>query len=370
MAQVRCKLELEFEDKFNDDPQYDGMIHKPWKDYLMADIKYSVEKPLDSKLLTLPSQFNCNLHEVDYPIFAMAFPSYMSYDVPNNFWMEEAIEKGEDTSLNKGKAYYQFLELYSVLNSAGMVYLIPPKEGLQDLVYVANLGMMLPHHIKQNTFILSNFRSQPRVGEAQVGYDFFKMMGCNVVQTPHFFEGYADIKWLYGNIFVGGYNIRTDKKTYRWMEEQFGIQIIPMYMGTHELYHFDCNFFNFDGENVLCYTEGMYDDDLAILENFANVIDCSEDDSFNGSNNSVRAGSMIINASLLDTMKKSDPLYDNEVKRIDRFTKTCVNLGFEPYFVNLSEYIKSGAMVSCMVLPLNYVDYFIEGDSEKITEIK
>ena len=36
--------------------------------------------------------------------------------------------------------------------------------------------------------------------------------------------------------------------------------------------------------------------------------------------------------------------------------KICFNEGLEPVFFNLSEYMKSGAMLSCMMMHLNYVD--------------
>jgi len=36
--------------------------------------------------------------------------------------------------------------------------------------------------------------------------------------------------------------------------------------------------------------------------------------------------------------------------------KMCYELGLEPVFFNISEYTKSGAALSCMVMHLNRVD--------------
>ena len=44
--------------------------------------------------------------------------------------------------------------------------------------------------------------------------------------------------------------------------------------------------------------------------------------------------------------------------KIDSLEKICSNEGMEPIIFNLSEYMKSGAMLSCMVMHLNRVDHF------------
>jgi hypothetical protein len=47
----------------------------------------------------------------------------------------------------------------------------------------------------------------------------------------------------------------------------------------------------------------------------------------------------------------------DEKHKIESLEKICFNEGLEPVFFNLSEYMKSGAMLSCMMMHLNYVDY-------------
>jgi hypothetical protein len=56
-------------------------------------------------------------------------------------------------------------------------------------------------------------------------------------------------------------------------------------------------------------------------------------------------------------LKKGEELYDLEKHKIDTLEKICSNEGMEPVLFNLSEYMKSGAMLSCCVMHLNYVDY-------------
>ena len=45
-----------------------------------------------------------------------------------------------------------------------------------------------------------------------------------------------------------------------------------------------------------------------------------------------------------------------EKAKINTLERICFNEGLEPVFFNLSEYMKSGAMLSCMMMHLNYVD--------------
>ena len=56
-------------------------------------------------------------------------------------------------------------------------------------------------------------------------------------------------------------------------------------------------------------------------------------------------------------MTRADENYEAEKAKINTLEKICFNEGLEPVFFNLSEYMKSGAMLSCMMMHLNYVDY-------------
>ena len=79
-----------------------------------------------------------------------------------------------------------------------------------------------------DTFIVSNFTSEPRRPETPVIENFAKQMGCKVVVCPFKFEGEAEMKYIGTyegkETFLCGYGIRTDIKTYQWMEEEFWYQ--------------------------------------------------------------------------------------------------------------------------------------------------
>ena len=50
-------------------------------------------------------------------------------------------------------------------------------------------------------------------------YHFFELMDYQVHMCPFKWEGEADLKYLYDNVYIGGYGIRSDIQAYEWMEE-------------------------------------------------------------------------------------------------------------------------------------------------------
>ena len=267
----------------------------------------------------------------------------------------QEMEK-EELKINKGNAYRQFLDLYQFVAGNSLVCNLPATGNYQDLVYVANLGIQLPHLKDSNTVIMSNFTSEPRQGEEKVGKPFFEAMGYEVHMCPFKWEGEADLKYLYDNVYIGGHGIRSDIKAYEWMEKEFDMKIIKLEMVDDYLYHLDCSIFPLTQEKTLVCTEMFEEDELEQLEQYTEIIDISVDDAFNGLTNSVRLGNMILCASNLSEMTRADENYEAEKAKINTLEKICFNEGLEPVFFNLSEYMKSGAMLSCMMMHLNYVD--------------
>ena len=103
----------------------------------------------------------------------------------------------------------------------------------------------------------------------------------------------------------------------------------------------------------------LYDKtELAQISKYTNIRDINAEDSTYGMANSVRLGNMILCASNISELKKSDEFYEGEKHKIESLEKICSNEGMEPVIFNLSEYMKSGAMLSCMVMHLNRVDHF------------
>ena len=287
--------------------------------------------------------------------YVMNFPFSLSTADPNNIWMQELSD--EELQINRPKAYKQFMDLYNFMSGQSLVYLLPSEGSYQDQVYVANLGLHLPHIKDENHILLSNFTSDPRKGEELVGEKFFQQMGYKTHISPFKWEGEADIKHLYDNVYVGGYGIRSNIKTYEWMEENFDMNIIKVAMVDEYLYHLDCSIFPLNMDKTLVCTE-LYDpEEIKQIEQHTEIIDVDVEDALGGMTNSVRLGNMILCASNISELKKSHEYYEGEKHKIETLEKICSNEGMEPVIFNLSEYMKSGALLSCMVMHLNRVDH-------------
>jgi len=287
--------------------------------------------------------------------YVMNFPFSLSTSDPNNIWMQELTD--DELQINRPKAYKQFMDLYNFMSGQSLVYLLPSEGNFQDQVYVANLGLHLPHIKDENHILLSNYTSDPRKGEELVGEKFFQQMGYKTHISPFKWEGEADIKHLYDNVYVGGYGIRSNIKTYEWMEVNFDMNIIKVAMTDEYMYHLDCSIFPLNHDKTLVCTE-LYDpEEIKQIEQHTEIIDVDVDDALGGMTNSIRLGNMILCASNIAELKKSDELYEGEKHKIESLEKICANEGMEPVIFNLSEYMKSGAMLSCMVMHLNRVDH-------------
>jgi N-dimethylarginine dimethylaminohydrolase len=295
-----------------------------------------------------------NASSVDKPAFLMNVPFSLAADVANNAWMEELTE--QQRAIDVSKAVNQFLQLYHFIAAEALVYLLPtPKrQGLQDLVYCANMGVVLDHLPAEDVVVLSNFSVQNRTHEIEVGKAFFQAMGYRTEVPPFHFEGEAELKRLHDNVYLGGYGIRSDRRAYDWMSEAFDMHIVPLQETEPFLYHLDCTIFPLTRSDTLVCTEMYTKQELAAIERVTNIIDVSVDDCFSGVCNSLRLGNTILNASHILEMKASDAYYDEEKHKNRTLEDIATRLGFELSLFNLSEYLKSGALLSCMVMHLNH----------------
>ena len=294
---------------------------------------------------------------LDKPAFLMNVPFSYTADRPNNAWMDDLNEK--ERQVSRTKALAQFGQVYQHIAADALVFLLPtPRNSdLKDLVFTANLGIVLEHLPGRDTVVLSNFTSEPRVGETAVGESFFEAMGYTVHVAPHKFEGEAELKHLRDNVYVGGFGIRSDRRTYDWMEAEFGMKIVKLEMVEQYLYHLDCSIFPVTTEDTLVCTELYTKEEVAELGRFTNIVDVSVDAAFSGICNSLRHHNLILNGSHIHSLKAGTDEYFEEVKKNRELEDAAIRLGLEVNYFNLSEYHKAGALLSCMVMHLNRRSY-------------
>ena len=298
-----------------------------------------------------------NPTSLDKPAYLMNLPFSLTADVANNVWMEEI--ESDERKIDVPRAVNQFLQLYHFIAADAVVYILPtPKlTGLQDLVFTANIGIVLEHLEEKNVVVMSNFTTEVRRPETKVGDDLFELMGYQVINSPYHFEGEAELKHLYGNHYIGGYGVRSEQKAYQWMMDEFDMNIIAVQETEPYLYHLDCTVFPLTQAETLVCTEMYSKEEVKAIEAVSNIIDVSVDDAFSGICNTVRLGNTLMNASHIHEMKSSDEYYGSELHKNRMLEDIAVKYGFELSLFNLSEYFKSGALLSCMVMHLNRQSY-------------
>lgn len=300
-------------------------------------------------------QKDCNhVADMNQLCFLMNVPFSLSTEVPNNLWMLDLSP--DKRIIDKNKALSQFMSLYSFLAQHSIVYLLPSYPGLQDQTYVANLGIILPHG-DQRTVVISNFRSAPRRNESTIGREFFQLMKYSTIDAPSYFEGEADLKHIQDNLYVGAHGIRTSKEALNWFSETFDMKIIPFLMQDEYLYHLDCCVLPLTSEYVAVCTAKAEKETIQELEKYVSIYDVSVGDTYSGFNNCLVIGKYVLCASDIDALSKTDKHYESEKSKVESLTSLCLRLGMEPVFFNLSEFCKSGALLSCMVMHLNWSNY-------------
>lgn len=299
------------------------------------------------------------------PAFILNAPFSMSSAEPNNIWMEDLLDgPEEDRVVDLPRALDQWMNLYNYIASQALVYVLPSVAGLQDQVYVANLGIVLPHLNNKEvaTAVISNYRSEPRYEEAPVGVDFLKSLGFEVHHAPKHFEGEADLKYIKDNVYVGAHGMRTSLNTLEWFEKEFDMEVIKVEMTDPRLYHLDCLFFPLSNDSAMACTALLSKACIKQMEKHFRIVDVPLELASNGVVNNLRLGRVILSYSEIDELDPNGNLEDKqdykEEKEAIHFLETVAyNEGFDLKLFNLSEFTKSGAMLSCCVMRLNYLEY-------------
>lgn len=278
--------------------------------------------------------------------FLLNAPFSLDTAIANNATMEKLGATGR--AVDRERAFTQWRGLYHHLAAHGVVYLLPSVAGLQDQTFVANVGAMLVH-LEEPVFLVSRFRAPGRAGEAAVGQRFLDMLGVPTVVSPTEFEGEADLKYLRDGIYFGGHGLRSSTASHRFMAERFGMTVVPVPLNDPHLYHLDCILHVIDRTTVLLATAAVDRGHLRAIEAVATVIDVPLDIAYRGGTNIARVG-----RNLLGDVKAGDgPLREVETAKSAFWERVAARTGLDIVTFELSEFHKSGAMLSCLVLPLN-----------------
>lgn len=315
------------------------------------------------------------------PAVLMAEPYSIINSKPNNIWMQELVDKDNELKIDVQKCEKQFFDLQKVISQSVRIMTMPTTNiNAQDLMYTANSGMVFPHlKANDNRILLSRFKSEPRKCEEPIIKDFYINLGYDVVVMPEknekgenlYFEGEADLKYLYDNVYIGAYGIRTNSAALDWISKEFGCKIIKFPSNDEYLYHLDCNVLPL-GSKSECALINTYNLDKKVIseiEKHVEIIPLGVDDfddkdqydfALSGLTNSVLlpGNILIMPSDITELNKKSDKdLYEIEKDKIEFMDEICSELCIQLIVQNISGFYSSGASLSCLVQHLNKASF-------------
>jgi arginine dihydrolase len=160
------------------------------------------------------------------PRILMCPPDFYGIEYEINPWMSGS--RASDRSA-----------LADILRALGVqVDVMTPREGLPDLVFTANAGL-----IYRDTFYSARFRHSERARESPVFDAWFAGHGFVVQHLPEgmYHEGAGDALFC-GDALFAGYRIRSDVRGHQWLGQTLGVRVLPLELVNPYFYHLDTCF--------------------------------------------------------------------------------------------------------------------------------
>jgi N-dimethylarginine dimethylaminohydrolase len=262
------------------------------------------------------------------PRILMCPPDYFGIEYEINPWM--SVQKGSDPERSSA----QWQALYRTLVELGVeVDLMEPVEGLPDLVFTANAGLVF-----RDLFIPSRFRYRVRQGETPHFEAWARSRGFRVVDLPEGenFEGAGDALFCGEDLFAG-YRFRSDVKSHQWIGERLGVEVLPMELVDPRFYHLDTCFCPI-APGVAVYYPGAFDDygRTVLRDRIPTLVEVRPEEAVFFSCNAVVVGSTVV-------LNQGAP----------RLAEDLGRLGYRTRALDLSEFIKSGGSAKCLTLRID-----------------
>jgi N-dimethylarginine dimethylaminohydrolase len=261
----------------------------------------------------------------------MCPPDHFEVAYVINPWME-----GQTTRTDAARALSQWLALKALVESRALVKLMPPQDGLPDLVFTANAGL-----VKDRAVVLSRFRSKERRGEESPDRRWFEAHGFRILELPSdiSFEGAGDALFDPArDLFWVGHGFRSDKDAAPLLQDLLATRTVSLTLVDPRFYHLDtCLAPLADG--YLLYFPGAFDapsrEAIEALVPPERRIAVSEEDAEKFCCNAVALDDLVI-------LNDASPALQDRLKQA----------GLTPALTPLSEFLKAGGAAKCLTLNL------------------
>lgn len=249
-------------------------------------------------------------------------PKHFDIEYEINPWMDIKNQP------NNSKANKQWQSLYDLYLKLGIeVELIEQPKGLPDMVFTANGGI-----VKDNIFIIGNFRYKERKGEENHFQKWFADHGFTVKELQHYQGGEGDALF-YKNVLYMGYGFRSDIESHREIGEILHVPTVSLKLIDPYFYDFDTAFCPLGDRGVLYYPLAYAKNDIEKVASLENSIAMTKEQAEHFVGNSVYIDGKLLVSFLDDDLKKKLAKFD-----------------IEPILLNMSEFKKAGGGIKCLTL--------------------
>lgn len=251
-----------------------------------------------------------------------------------NPWMHQEVAVDVDAALGQWDALHRTL-----IDAGATVDTIDQPEGVPDLVFTANAGLLDAH---SRRFVPSHFRHPERQPETEVFASWFAERGWDVERLPgdvdH--EGAGDAL-PFGSpdqrVLVSGYRPRSDAIAGNHLTDLLDVPVRSVELVDERLYHLDLTFCPLDDRRALCAPLGWDRYGRKVIESLVpEPLWLEDDEALAFCANSVVIGTTVI-------MPSCPP----------RVGRVLESWGFEIVVCPVDEFLKAGGGCRCLTLALD-----------------
>lgn len=267
------------------------------------------------------------------PRILMCAPTFFEVSYVINPWMTGHVH---DTTSERSQRQWDALR--DTVSRHADVALEPPAQGLPDMTFAANAGLVFG-----NVFVPSRFRYAERQGEEPHNHAWFSRHGFDILELPErqFFEGAGDALFDRGaprRLWMG-HGHRSDVEAAASLESLLGVQVLPLKLADPRFYHLDTCFCPLANGYTLYFPAAFDAESLALIEKHVAPglrIAVQEADALEFACNAVNLGHVIV-------LNRASAALRSRLE----------GAGFMVIEVALDEFMKSGGAAKCLTLRLD-----------------
>jgi N-dimethylarginine dimethylaminohydrolase len=222
----------------------------------------------------------------------------------------------------------------AALQGAGAsVELLPPVEGLPDLVFTANAGI-----VHRDQFVPAHFRHPERQDEVPHDVAWFEEHGFRVTRLPErgAHEGAGDALPFAGGL-LSGYRFRSDAATHAQLSRLLGVPVRSVELVDPRLYHVDLTFCPLDERRAMVAPAGWDSYGCRVVQALVpEPLELSLDDALQFCANSVVVDRTVV-------MPACPVAVGRQLEQ----------WGFEVVVCPMDEFLKAGGGCRCLTLALD-----------------